>query len=261
VHAPIEGRDRLIDAELEQAGRRAMNAPSAVPLRDARASSKSLGERVYESLQLQIAEGRFPVGTRLPSELELAKQFSVSRPVLRQSLARLRSEGLISARQGAGNFVVRRNEATRLEFGPLQNIPDVQRCLEFRNGLEREAARRAALAHDADAIRSIALAMEAMERKIAAGGSSVAADIEFHLSIARAARNRFFVTTLEALSPHVEFGINLARSFSTRPMRERLDSVVSEHREIFEAIREGDADRAERAVTQHLEAGIARLFT
>lgn len=200
------------------------------------------------------------MGSRLPSELELAKQFGVSRPVLRQALGRLRAEGLVTARQGAGNFVRRRNESRRLEFGPLQNIPDVQHCLEFRSGLESAAARHAAMVHDADAIRSIALAMDAMERAIAAGGSAVEADFEFHLAIARAARNRFFVTTLEALRPQVEFGINLSRSFSARPMHERLESIRSEHRAIYEAIRDGNAELAQRAVVQHLEAGIARLF-
>jgi GntR family transcriptional regulator, transcriptional repressor for pyruvate dehydrogenase complex len=237
-----------------------MNANSPTQDSQPPATSQKLGDQVYDALAVQIAAGRYPIGSRLPSELDLAKQFGVSRPVLRQALGRLRAEGLVTARQGAGNFVRRRNESRRLDFGPLENIPDVQRCLEFRCGLESQAARRAAIMHDDDAIRSIALAMDAMERAIAAGGSAVEADFEFHLAIGRAARNRFFVTTLEALRSQVEFGINLSRSFSTRPMHERLNSILAEHREIYEAIRNGDAELAQRAVTQHLEAGIARLF-
>lgn len=58
----------------------------------------------------------------------------------------------------------------------------------------------------------------------------------------------------------MEFGINLSRSFSTGPMHERLSSILGEHLEIYEAIRDGNAELAQRAVTQHLEAGIARLF-
>ena len=237
-----------------------MSAQSPSQNNQAPATSQKLGEQVYEALAEQIAAGRFPVGSRLPSEMDLAKQFGVSRPVLRQALAQLRAEGLVTARQGAGNFVQRRNESRQLNFGPLQNIPDVQRCLEFRCGLESQAARRAAIVHDNNAIRSIALAMDAMERAIAAGGSAVEADFEFHIAVARAARNRFFVITLEALRPQVEFGINLSRSFSTRPMQERLKSILAEHRDIYEAIRDGDAELAQRAVTQHLEAGIGRLF-
>ncbi len=227
---------------------------------DPRTSSPKLGDHVYEALVEHIAAGRYPVGSKLPAEIALARQFGVSRPVLRQALVRLRAEGLIAARQGAGNFVRRTNESRRLDYGPLQNIPDVQRCLEFRCGLESEAAARAAVVHDEEALRSIERAMAAMEQAVAAGGSSVEADFEFHVAIARATRNRFFVTTLEALRTQVEFGINLSRSFSTRPMRERLQSIVAEHRDIYEAIRDGDAERSQRAVTQHLEAGIARLF-
>jgi len=224
------------------------------------ASSPKLGDQVYDALSEQIAAGRYPVGSKLPAENDLARQFGVSRPVLRQALGRLRAEGLIAARQGAGNFVRRKNESRRLEYGPLQNIPDVQRCLEFRCGLESEAARRAAIVRDEDALRSIAQAMAAMEQAVAAGGSAVETDFEFHVAIARATRNRFFVTTLEALRTQVEFGINLSRSFSAGPTRERLESITAEHRRIYEAIAEGDAERAQRAVTHHLEAGIARLF-
>ena len=100
-----------------------------------------------------------------------------------------------------------------------------------------------------------------MERAIAAGGSSIEPDFEFHLSIARASQNRFFVTTLEALRSQVEFGIKLSRSFSERPLDERHRSVLAEHREIYEAIRAGDPERAKQAVARHLEAGIARLFS
>ncbi|MCC7115944.1 MAG: FadR family transcriptional regulator [Burkholderiales bacterium] len=254
---------------------RARDDPNPLPARNARrpmssrtppdvaaapATSKRLGDQVHEALVEQIAAGRYPVGSRLPSEFELAAVFGVSRPVLRQALGRLKAEGIITTRQGAGNFVLRRNESRRLEYGPLQNLPDVQRCLEFRCGLETEAARRAAIARNEDAIDGIARAIDAMERAIGAGGSSIEADFEFHLAIARASQNRFFVTTLEALRSQVEFGIKLSRSFATTPLNERLDSVLAEHREIHEAIRAGDPDRAKRAVALHLEAGIARLF-
>ena len=46
------------------------------------ATSKKLGDQVYDGLAEQIAAGRYPIGSRLPAELELASQFGVSRPVL-----------------------------------------------------------------------------------------------------------------------------------------------------------------------------------
>jgi GntR family transcriptional repressor for pyruvate dehydrogenase complex len=192
--------------------------------------------------------------------VHLARRLGVSRPVLRQALARLRSEGLIFARQGAGNFVTRKEEGGPLSYGPLQSVPDVQHCLEFRCGLESDAARRAAMVSDEESCAAIERAMRTMEKAMSAGQLSVEADFEFHVEIARATRNRFFVMTLEALRVPVLFGINLIRSLSTTPLDERRSVVLAEHRLIYQAIRDRQPARAKEAMTRHLEAGIARLF-
>jgi DNA-binding FadR family transcriptional regulator len=220
----------------------------------------TLGERVYLALTDEIASGTYAVNSRLPGELALARRFGVSRPVLRQALARLRAEGAVVARQGAGNFVARKDERAALVYGPLQSLPDVQRCLEFRCGLESDAARRAAIVSDDASCEAIERAMRAMERAVSAGQLPVEADFEFHLEIARATRNRFFVMTLDALRPHVVFGINLIRGLSTAPLDERRRTVLAEHRLIHQAIRDKNPERAHDAMTKHLEAGIVRLF-
>jgi DNA-binding FadR family transcriptional regulator len=85
-------------------------------------------------------------------------------------------------------------------------------------------------------------------------------DFEFHLAIARATRNRFFVISLEALRAPVLFGINLTRSLSKEPVAQRLEQVLAEHRRIYEAIRAADADAADIAMARHVEAGTSRLF-
>jgi DNA-binding FadR family transcriptional regulator len=221
---------------------------------------RPLGEHVYQELLGLILAGEYAQDSRLPGELDLAQRFGVSRPVLRQALSRLRAEGLIYTRHGAGNFVQRRSRPTPLDYGPLQSVPDVQRCLEFRCGLESAIAGRAASLHDSDSLQAIRRAMQQMEQAEAAGEHGLETDFAFHLEIARATRNRFFVTTLEALRPQVLFSINLIRSLSTRPLRERLHEVHGEHRQIVEAIAAGDSQRAERAMSDHLQAGIKRLF-
>lgn len=222
--------------------------------------ARRLREEVYENLVRQIVAGEYSVGGRLPSELALAKAAGVSRPVLRHALARLRSEGLIRSRRGSGNFLVRREAPGALEFGQLHSIPDVHRCLEFRAALESAAARHAAALQDGAGLDDIGRSMEALERAVAQGGPSVEPDFEFHLAIARATRNRFFVSTLEALRAPVLFGINLTRNLSKEPPSARLDEVLAEHRSIYEAIRGADAEAAERAMARHVEAGISRLF-
>lgn len=225
-----------------------------------RTAASKLGERVYFALLEDIAAGRYAVDGRLPGELRLAKRFGVSRPVLRQALGRLRSEGMLVSRQGAGHFVTRAEERSGMSYGPLHSIPDVQRCLEFRCGLESEAARRAALISDPHSCKTIERAMRLMERESKAGQLSVEADFAFHVAIAQATRNRFFVMTLEALREPVLFGIRLIRSLSTTRHDERRRVVLAEHRLIHEAIRDRQPERAQQAMTRHLEAGIARMF-
>ena len=57
---------------------------------------------LFETLLLDIVSGRYPAGSRLPAERELARQMGASRPTLRETLRRLGEWGLISARRGSG---------------------------------------------------------------------------------------------------------------------------------------------------------------
>lgn len=227
---------------------------------DASGKASTLSERVYLALIEDIASGRYAVDAKLPGELRLAQRFGVSRPVLRQAISRLRRDGVVVSRQGAGHFVTRKADHGALTYGPLHSIPDVQRCLEFRCGLESDAARRAAMISDRQSCEAIEQAMHAMEHETVVRRLPVEADFQFHIAVAQATRNRFFVMTLEALREPVLFGIQLIRSLSTTPDDERRRVVLDEHRQIYEAIRDRQPERAQHAMARHLEAGIARLF-
>ncbi len=107
-------------------------------------STTSLTDTVYEQVLLLIKDGRLATGDRLPGEHALATRFAVSRPVVRQAMARLRSEGRVTAAHGAGHFVGEEPQITRIDYGPIQGIPDVRGFLEFRCLLEGESAALAA---------------------------------------------------------------------------------------------------------------------
>ena len=65
----------------------------------------TLTDHVAEALVRLIGRGEYPAGSRLPSELEMAKRFGVSRTVVREAVSRLKSEGLAESHQGKGVFV------------------------------------------------------------------------------------------------------------------------------------------------------------
>ena len=73
---------------------------------------QTLGDVVYGQMLAMILDGQLPANARLPSELALARKFGVSRPVVRQALAKLRDERLIASRQGSGSFVAINPAAT-----------------------------------------------------------------------------------------------------------------------------------------------------
>ncbi|WP_344359667.1 FadR/GntR family transcriptional regulator, partial [Brachybacterium phenoliresistens] len=105
-----------------------------------RSAPGSLSDGIYERIYKSISAGDWPVGTKLPSEVELAVQFGVSRPVVREAMLRLRIDGLIESRQGAGTRVISVPSRSVIEFAEPGSIADLQRCYEFRVGVEGEAA-------------------------------------------------------------------------------------------------------------------------
>jgi DNA-binding GntR family transcriptional regulator len=72
-------------------------------------------EQVVTILNSRIRSGQYAAGCKLPSEHELAKEFQVSRPSIREALSELEAKGLLWRRQGAGTFVVEGKNIFRLQ--------------------------------------------------------------------------------------------------------------------------------------------------
>ena len=101
--------------------------------------SVTLVSQISQHLRNEIAEAKFNPGDRLPSEADLGRLFGVSRTVVREAIAILRSDGLVEARKGSGVFVLE-PERARLHhpFADLSadRIPDVIDILEMRSAFE-----------------------------------------------------------------------------------------------------------------------------
>ena len=146
-------------------------------------------ERVYESLFHAILTGKLAPTTRLPSELQLASFFQVSRPVVRQALDRLRSDRLIESVRGSGTFV-RADWPQATSHPPRQ--ADISHWLngqELRLVLEPECARLAALRRSQDDLQRMSAALSGFEQASAKGDVAHHFDFEFHEAIAQASAN------------------------------------------------------------------------
>ena len=138
------------------------------------------------------------------------------------ALARLREDDLVQSRRGSGTFVQRKPQLALARFAPLQSIADVQRCFEFRIGLEEKAAALAAERHGPAQLAGIDDALGGMARAIERAEVGHDADFAFHLAVAEASGNRYFPDVLAMLRSHIDFGMQLARTLSMHPSTERM---------------------------------------
>ena len=222
-----------------------------------------LSDRVYDHVLGHIAIGILPVECRLPPENGLAELLDVSRPVVREALMRLRDDGLIASRQGAGWFVTRRPAANAFDFAPVSSIPDIQRCFVFRMAVEGDAAALAARNRDRQSLRRIQQVLTKLDAMVAQGregGVGVEEDLLFHRTIAEASGNRFFVETLASLREQIAIGVNLNRNLSLIQPRGRILRGQQEHRRVFEAIEAQDEEAARRAMRTHVDNARKRIF-
>jgi len=222
--------------------------------------SAKLSDRIYARIFERIVNGDYAEGERLPSESALAEQHKVSRPIVREALLRLREDGLVFSRKGAGSFVERRPDHAMLRYAPLESIADMQRCFEFRTALEGEAARLAAERGSVAEIAAIERAIRLLKERIAARELGVDADFAFHLAISRATGNHFFSDSLLSLKAQITFGQNLARNLGLRNPETRLPEVQAEHEAIYEAIRRHEGDQAQAAMRRHISNSRRRVF-
>ncbi|MGB1236892.1 MAG: pyruvate dehydrogenase complex transcriptional repressor PdhR [Pseudomonadales bacterium] len=211
---------------------------------------------IAEQLEEMLLEGTLRPGQKLPPERELAKQFEVSRPSLREAIQKLAAKGLLQSQQGGGTFVAenlgRGLSDPLLEL--LTNHPEAQYdLLEFRHALEGLCAYYAALrsteADRENIHRRYRDLQDFHERKEFA--KEVSADVEFHLAIAEAAHNMVLLHTMRSLFDTLRQHIseNLQDIY---PKTEQRAKIHQQHALLMQAIFDGDAERAQAASHEHL---------
>jgi GntR family transcriptional repressor for pyruvate dehydrogenase complex len=120
----------------------------------------------------------------------LSEEFDVSRTVVREAIARLKAEGLVESRQGAGAFVARRLGAGIFRMGPgLAEADGALDIFELRLIVEVAAAERAALRRTPEQLEAMGSALARMDMALDRGEDGATADDDFHCAIAAASGN------------------------------------------------------------------------
>lgn len=230
----------------------ARTAPGAV--------TERLDSQVHARLLDAIRLGTYPLGTRLPSENDLAATHGVSRPVIRAALARLREDGLIVSKRGAGSFVSSGSAMEGSGYGPLGSIADIASYFRFRKVIEAETVSLAARRIDAEGLGRLRAIAAETDRLLDNGEATISADIAFHGVIAELSDSRFLVETLRMLRPHWFFIGKFVRSLGRTGYREGRRDMGAEHQAIIAALAARDAPAARQAMLAHVDGSERRVF-
>jgi len=212
--------------------------------------TRRLYEQISEKLAKSIAEGKYELGQRLPSERELAQAFGVSRPTVREAIIALELDGLVEVRLGSGVYVTNLQPPSGSEgvkdIGPFE-------LLEARRIIEGEAAALAAVRIDDAQLRELSALIAEMrdDNKQNQILMSEEADRRFHELIAASTQNSGIIAAVQMLwdararSPQ-------SHSLDDKGRARGLKPPIEEHAAILRALKRRDPEAARTAMHVHI---------
>lgn len=225
-------------------------------------SAKIIGQKVLrprqqveEALRKAILSGQLRATERLPAEMELARQFSVSRPTIREALSALETQGLINKVPGAGGgsfvqsvdhhalgHVVQESMHNLLSLGSV-SFDEVSHVRQY---LEVPAAVSAASNRTDEDVEELRQIIEEQRSRTVDDPLIAELDARFHVAIARMSGNRILASLVYALHSESEPVSYLDLS----PDVGR--TTFAQHTAIVKAIAAQDGDAAAEAITEHV---------
>lgn len=224
------------------------------------ARSPQLADQVVRALESSIRAGDFRPGERLPTEKQLGERFEVSRAVVREAIARLKSDGYVETRQGAGAFVATRPGLLSFKLEAQEPIDreDLRQIQELRAAVEGAAAEFAALRRTSADLAAIRTELDLMADAIRRGADGSDADGRFHRAIAGATHNPYLHRFVEFL----DHQFSETRRPGWDPARHRSGKprvAQREHEQLFAAIAAGNPRAARAAAVRHLTESAVRM--
>ena len=216
-----------------------------------------LVQQVADVLRTRIRNQEWPIGSKIPSENDLAGELEVGRSTVREAIRQLVGSGMLSARQGAGVFVVSFDEV--VDWATTLRRSAVADVIEARNAIEVEAARLAATRRTESDLKSLERALTARQGVSSRKREDVVdADLAFHVATVAAAQNPVLTELFSTFVPRLR-----------QAMLDYLDvldlpAVSSsfaggEHDALFQAIWDKDSVQAAQVSRDYLERMLHQL--
>ncbi len=215
---------------------------------------QKLPEEIARRMKSLIKKGELSPGEKLPPERALAEYFGVGRSSVREALRLLETLGFLEVRKREGTFI--RSVSSPILSNPLKQIleEDKDKILELvdlRKDVEAASAYKAAILRTKNDLSRIESFLERMKKGVDESRFSVNAEIGFHVAIAQATHNlirvHFVQSILNSFWEHWEV---LAEKVRTKEAN--VSFVFNQHKRIYKAIRDGNAELSKTLMNEHL---------
>ncbi|MCY9005805.1 FadR family transcriptional regulator [Peribacillus frigoritolerans] len=204
-----------------------------------------------------IRSGSLKPGEQLDSIQQLAENFQVGRPAIREALSALSSMGLIEIKQGEGTFVKTFDPAIMnhpLSAALLMDQDNIKHLLEVRKILESGTAEVAAKKRTEENLSELKDMLFNMEKVSDDEELSDKADISFHVAVANASQNELLITLMNHVSELMTEKMRDIRRAALYSEEMTLKQLYQQHVRIYDAIVAQDEDGARSAMLFHLQS-------
>jgi GntR family transcriptional regulator, transcriptional repressor for pyruvate dehydrogenase complex len=213
-------------------------------------------EEILFQLEEAIAAGHLSAGDRLPPERELATRFQVSRTSVREALRVLEAIGIVRVKRGAENGATLLEEpgnalAQILRFHLALEHVSMASLLEFRIAIESWAAGIAAERRTLEELARAEALLKRMESEDLDEQSFLELDLAFHVELARACGNELAELVMEGCRTAIARTM-LQATLEAGDWPSIRSQLRRQHRDVYEAIRAGEPERASRLVGHHI---------
>ena len=212
------------------------------------------GENATDDIIRQIRSlldsGDLQPGDKLPAERKLAEKFQVARSQVREAFKKLEFYNIIKTMPQSGS-VISAIESTALN-SLISDILKMDNCdfhslVEARSIIEINAAKLCAIRRTEEDLKMIESAMNNYNKKIKECGSALEEDLYFHRTIAESSKNTVLKSMMMTITPDIM--VNYAK-FNV--CKTNFEIPISEHRLLFEYIKNNNAEAASNIMSQHL---------
>jgi len=215
---------------------------------------KKISDQVFDQIKELITRGQLSPGQKLMPERELAEALNVSRTTIRDAISKLVAMRLLENKQGQGTFVSPPDTGKRNLLAEAMEIENatIKDLLEFRMGIECNAAAIAAQKATDEDIQYLQGAIADMEQALETGKLGTKADVAFHMAISYASQNPVQIHIMKHFFDFLFYGIKKSR-IKLYHEPEQKGEMLTQHLRIFQAIKDQDQDEAYQAMQSHIK--------